>query len=102
MPTQVLHSEAEVVEWINYYEQGHEIPDDIMVKLLYMAQREAAKTTLKEHVIKWHGEAYAEEMANQKEFDESDCCEAMHAIEEWQRVQAFLSLKLKQLEGKRK
>lgn len=43
MPTEVLHSEEEVVEWINYYEQGNDIPDDIMVKILFMAQLYAAE-----------------------------------------------------------
>lgn len=27
----------EVVEWIGFYEEGHEIPDDVMVKILHMA-----------------------------------------------------------------
>jgi hypothetical protein len=28
---------GEVVEWIGFYEEGHEIPDEVMVKILNMA-----------------------------------------------------------------
>lgn len=28
----------EVVEWINAYDEGYDIPDEVMVKILHMAQ----------------------------------------------------------------
>ncbi len=35
--TEIL-SKQDVIDWINYYEEGDEIPDNIMTSLLYMAQ----------------------------------------------------------------
>ncbi len=34
----VINTEAEVIEWITFYEEGGDINDDTMIKLLYMAQ----------------------------------------------------------------
>lgn len=40
--TEVINTEKEVIEWISFYEEGGELPDEIMVKILYMAQLYAA------------------------------------------------------------
>lgn len=40
--TEIFSTEAEVVGWISYYEEGGDLPDEVMVKILYMAQLYAA------------------------------------------------------------
>jgi hypothetical protein len=37
MPAPTPLTEEEVIQWIQYYEEGHDIPDDVMVQLLHMA-----------------------------------------------------------------
>lgn len=68
-------------EWAAYYAQGNEIPDDVMLQLLHMAERDVNKASLKEALDEMIIDEERTRYENDEEFKESDCCEAMHQVE---------------------
>ena len=81
MPTKTLTKES-LLAWIEHYEQGNDLPDDIMVQVLYMAQRDVEKAGLREELDEMILDEERTLFEAQKLYEETDDSDAYHAIEE--------------------
>ena len=98
MPSKTLTKES-LLAWIDHYEQGNDLPDDIMQQVLYMAQRDVEKACLKEELDEMLIDEERYRFEQEEEFEDSDSVDAMHNIEHADHTLAVIRQKRKFLFG---